>query len=622
MPATSKGKKKPSRQSTRNGKKQSRKSRKTKSKTVLAGNQSPGTAKKMVVPASASLDAIEWESWVGHLQTTTKTVAAFSLFAPAKESPLLWGYPAVAGDEEDGTASLIQKLHKAARHAAKGKKAKYVTTALANWLESASEPDATTHALEYLAVAYALAPCAAQIGQPLWRQLLEFLQTSAQDAAGIPLEDQPWRQQLLGAELAITLAAVFPSLQDCAALRGAGISTMRAGMSQLLDGNGYPAARFFHLLRPLLASWTRAATVADVAGFDVFEKETRLQFEWVVRQAVRHSRSDGTACFVPHEQSNWQPGLFAAALAISGDENDAAAAAKALPKTKLLPRNKHALLPESADRSEWSHVATLRTNWKRNATSLTVQFDKPAMQVEVNAAGSTFLCGQWDFSLQANGQTLAPASSWSEVCWHTDDDVDYLELELELENGWRVQRSLLLAREDGFLFLADALLHDSAQQYEYQSRLPLAAGTKYAAEKQTNEGFLQSGDASALVMPLALPEWRDDVNKGSLAADGAGLKLSQHGYASNVFTPLVFDFGATATSAYTWRKLTVASQLEIVHDDVAVGYRARRNALQWAFYRSLAKPANRTVLGENIICEFFAIKLEDDGSTHEIISVG
>jgi len=358
-----------------------------------------------------------------------------------------------------------------------------------------------------------------------------------------------------------------------------------------------------------------------------------LQYEWLVRQAIRTTRADGTPALTstPAEPSH-DAGLFATALLISGDESDMAAARKALPSKSGIARNKKALLPEVGDRSEWASTAVLRCNWRRKSPALAVIYKQPQMQIELQAGGATLLSGEWRFECTVDGESLEPVGGWEEVCWHADDDVDYLELELELSNGWQVQRSLLLAREDEFLLVADAVLGPSPAQYTYKSEFPLHGNTHFKPESETHEGFLHvagsnnpdstADSTAALVMPLALPEWRDAPDVGALGGDGASLALSQRGNGARFFTPLLFDFGATATSAYTWRRLTVAGGLAITPDDVAVGYRARRNAEQWAFYRSLAEPANRTVLGENIICEFFAIRLEEDGSTKEIISVG
>jgi hypothetical protein len=42
---------------------------------------------------------------------------------------------------------------------------------------------------------------------------------------------------------------------------------------------------------------------------------------------------------------------------------------------------------------------------------------------------------------------------------------------------------------------------------------------------------------------------------------------------------------------------------------------------QWLFYRSLTRPANRTLLGQNLSNEFFAARFDRDGEAEELIGV-
>ena len=71
----------------------------------------------------------------------------------------------------------------------------------------------------------------------------------------------------------------------------------------------------------------------------------------------------------------------------------------------------------------------------------------------------------------------------------------------------------------------------------------------------------------------------------------------------------------------TWRNLTVGERLEIQPGDVAVGYRVQVGRRQWVIYRSLAPPANRTVLGQNLSTEFFIGRFLPNGETEELIQV-
>ena len=63
----------------------------------------------------------------------------------------------------------------------------------------------------------------------------------------------------------------------------------------------------------------------------------------------------------------------------------------------------------------------------------------------------------------------------------------------------------------------------------------------------------------------------------------------------------------------TWRQLTVADTRERLTSDQAVGDRIQAGLDQWLVYRSLDEPRNRTLLGCNLSCEFFAGRFGTDG---------
>ena len=105
--------------------------------------------------------------------------------------------------------------------------------------------------------------------------------------------------------------------------------------------------------------------------------------------------------------------------------------------------------------------------------------------------------------------------AWEEVCWHSDDDVDYLELETKWNGSWRLQRQILLAREDHFLWLADAVTGPDVASLDYRSVLPLTPGIEFRPEQETREGFLAYHRRVARVLPLASPEWRAAGATGS-----------------------------------------------------------------------------------------------------------
>jgi hypothetical protein len=181
---------------------------------------------------------------------------------------------------------------------------------------------------------------------------------------------------------------------------------------------------------------------------------------------------------------------------------------------------------------------------------------------------------------------------------------------------------MLLARQDEFLFVADALLGPSAANLDYRCTAPLAGSVASHGEKDTREGTLAAPQQLAVVLPLALPEWRSERHFGSLEATPGGLRLTMKREGRAMLAPLFFDLSQRRfRKPRTWRRLTVAERLAIQPPDVAVGYRVQVGSEQWLFYRSLAPSANRTVLGQNYANEFIAGRFTTKGTVEELVSI-
>ena len=128
-------------------------------------------------------------------------------------------------------------------------------------------------------------------------------------------------------------------------------------------------------------------------------------------------------------------------------------------------------LPEATTRN--TRPIAYRPDWSRSAPRLTVLYPGQSCRVELACGKDVLWSGPWALEVQIDGVKAAPSSEWSELCWVSDDDVDYLELEISLGDGLCVQRHILLAREDRFLLLADAVLGSRRAAIEYRGTLPL-----------------------------------------------------------------------------------------------------------------------------------------------------
>jgi hypothetical protein len=270
-------------------------------------------------------------------------------------------------------------------------------------------------------------------------------------------------------------------------------------------------------------------------------------------------------------------------------------------------------------------AALLRRGKRPPHDELLVDFSGREVRLHMTAAGEAIVRGEWSWRATAGGETLAPAGKWEEVCWHRDRGADYLEIELPLSGGWRLERQMLLARQDRFLFLADALLGPAAAAVElhYEHVLPLAERAAFLPAQETREGWLSGERARrATVLPLALAEWRAEYCHAELAALDGQLRLAQAAAGRNLYAPLWIDLDpARLRRPATWRRLTVGENLAIVPRDVAVGYRIQVGDEQWLIYQSLDRIGNRSVLGVNTVSSFACLRFFTSGKTEEIVAM-
>jgi hypothetical protein len=281
-------------------------------------------------------------------------------------------------------------------------------------------------------------------------------------------------------------------------------------------------------------------------------------------------------------------------------------------------------------------AALLRRGRKPPHDQVLVDYSQPEILTELVAEGRTLLSSFWRWQATVDGRPLAATGPWEEVLWHTDSDVDFLEIELPLTDGWVLQRHWALARQDRILLMADALLGHESQtalrtgpesyrpEIHYQSSLAHEPQWTYEPSRESREGWLTAGrKRHATILPLALPEWRAERGHSELTHDESrSLQLSQSAQGAALYAPLLIDLDPSRTrQPLTWRRLTVAENLQIVRRDEAVGFRAQLGEQNWLIYRTLAPRGNRTVLGQNYACDFVFARLLRTGTTEVIIEV-
>jgi hypothetical protein len=295
-------------------------------------------------------------------------------------------------------------------------------------------------------------------------------------------------------------------------------------------------------------------------------------------------------------------------------------------------KSNDASMPKNGMYWESNRIASMRRSWRESGCRMAVDFSSDVIWLDIAAkSGQRLFEGDWDIELTRDGKAIDIDVAWEEVCWFTDDDVDYLELECDLESTCKIQRQIMLIRDEAMVFMADTVLSNTSSRWDLKSRWTLAPDVAFAPEAKTNEGHLVSraGEENApaapfaLLIPLGMPEWRRGTSDASLECADRSLTLRTAARQKRVYSPLLIALDTTKNAQpYTWRQLTIAEDLNITPAEVAQGQRVQIGGDQWIFYRSLGPCKRRSIMGLHLNTEFYASRfLSDDGSYEALVEV-
>ena len=463
-----------------------------------------------------------WDEWPEYLGRRKTPVSLLELLPGKPGLPLLWAVPSSVKERESaGLISRLQRLKPGSRAVVKR-----IASELEVWIDGLDTRQVDIAlGLEAVAWSHALPALTQLLPAAPWCELLDHLIAIANDAVSVELQSDPLTNQLLNGELPLTLAYLLPEITECESLVSVARSALSQGLVELLDGEGIPRSQQFELLRPLLACWTRCGYLGGMRPH-VFAPDAKTQYEWLVLQAMRLCRNDGSQTLANDAAGDWEAALFESALALGGDRSDLEISELALPGCNGLRESK-GKLPSPAMHSEWSASALLRCDWGRDSDRLAVAYSDSQVSLELIAGKQVVFTGPCNPELHFNNRLLTFDQEWGEVCWLSDDDLDYLEIQINLAHGVKIQRQLLLAREERFLFMADAVLGSESAEIRYCNVWPLASGITFRPEEDTRDGILVGRKRIGAVLPLQLPEWRADHEDGDLRQVAGGLQLRQ-----------------------------------------------------------------------------------------------
>lgn len=573
-------------------------------------------------PQSAVQDATaarpDWSSWRQSLAERRRTRLPPATIG-SKKHPLLWGVEGSLAEVASDSLDVITRLARAETAAASSRLLKDLWSTRGGFAAANSPPEA----LALVAWARNLAGLAESAGEQEWWDAVNRLADLSREAQAMPRHCLSG--QLLAVELSLILAHWLREHSSAADAHQAASLLEKSLLAEIDDDGLVPELPRQHWL-PLLACWTRCRMLAQCAGITL-RADAGDRYQDFVESLLRLAGGKGSLAW-PGEEHAGRPELDlwrAAAMFVDPRIRRAMHAIwpGAIIQAPATPRRTTAAaMPPSSGRSERAGLAVLRPTW--SSPRLTIDYTGSQFRLRLDRNDDISFDGACALSIALDGRQLQPLSGWEEICWITDDDVDYLELQLDLDDDVRVQRHILFAREDEFIFLADAVLGQRPANIEYESLLPLHPGVFAEAAAETRElTLIKANRRRAVVLPLALGEWRTDRSRSEFTAEHGGLRLTQSAHqATNMFAPCFIDVSAKRLRRpVTWRRLTVAEERQTQADDAAVGYRVQVGRQQWLFYRSLTACGNRTLLGHNLVSEFLAARFSRKGVAETLIEI-
>lgn len=387
-------------------------------------------------------------------------------------------------------------------------------------------------------------------------------------------------------------------------------------------------------LRAALASVLRCCILANALGLRRLYPPQQKALAGLLKHAARWCRPDGTQLLAagrnaPKSKAIWQ------ALAQQAKQTKSLAACMTLSgvgqgeRSKVRKNVNAASLPALTHYSTAASGVCMQSDWRQKGSRIALDFSDTEICIEaLGPKGGPVLAGEWTVKVELSGQSQLRMDEWQELCWFSDDDVDYIELEAQFGRHAKVQRQLVLFRQARLLLLADTLLGERNGDWSIRANLPLAANNKFEIAKKSTEGFIETANGGrCLALPLHLPEWR---RQQALADDGAGFKtdgedlvVSAVSKTDRIFMPTLISLcNSHAKQPFTWRHLTVGDELRIVEPNEAKAFRIQIGPEQWVVYRSLGPALRRTALGMHTMADFYAGSFDmDDGEVDTLVEV-
>ncbi|MBC8116264.1 MAG: hypothetical protein H7062_17895, partial [Candidatus Saccharimonas sp.] len=490
-------------------------------------------------------------------------------------------------------------------------------------------PFAVVAALEVLALAGArLRP--EQLWK-LWRhslsQVVQLIRTNTDEDAHDPTI--PADVQLIErGELPFVAGVLFGDVAGAMDLVKTGRKALARSLVENADSDGTPRAEMIERLPLWLAPLIRASLIAKRFDVKLWTNDQEQTLMSAVERAIPLCRPDGKSALSNGLSLEPLPVLVAAAELfhlpeISPEGGYLQSVKRVIAGQPARRVRNDGVVTMPSNQSDWARFALLRSDWSMKADSVAVAHHRQFPQIDVTAAGKPLLHGDWTLELKLGDTVVELAEEWSCVCWQSDPDADYIELQMRGPGKLRVERIIMLSRKERFLLLADSISGAPSGRIEYCATLPLADDILVRLDRPTREAQLTMKGFKARVFPLAVTQDRVHSTPHEFTATGERLTLKQVAQGEGLFAPVLLDWHPNRTRADAqWRSLTVTEDGRVIGPDIAAGHRLKLGDLQLLIFRSLKTTGeSRAVLGHHTHNETVIARVDKKGDIDPILLV-
>jgi hypothetical protein len=442
---------------------------------------------------------------------------------------------------------------------------------------------------------------------------------------------------LFQAEIPWLLSLIFSDVKGSHDLAKSAKATMARSLEQGTDGDGTPHPGLLARLPFWLGSMNRILLGARLFETKLLDASQKTRLGQLLRHAISMSRSDGQIVLSQVPQTTWLSILCQTADELNWDAttpsyillHDMARGSKSVTKGSADPKNAKGkseakgALPST--QTDWGKMAHLRTAWSANADLFSISYENSVPRIEFSPRGKLAFRGGWETKLVVDGKPVALNDEWGCSCWYADEEVDYLELQMNIEGSTpaRINRMVFLSRDQQILIVADAVHLQNEAEVDYTSSWTSEIDFKPVTEQKTRRYSLESGNTQMHVLPMFVPLEKIEKAHGTLDYHKRTLSWSVRRRAKRMFVPILLDWNpARRGKEPEWKQLTIAEDAKPLPDHIASARLATLGKKHLIIYHSMVPGRfGRSVMGHHTHHETVIGEFQKDGTLRPLVHI-